>query len=145
MLCGCDDSGPIVRCPVYNHIVEDEMHFHIDYDSISLFLFADEIYWAPISYTHYIDEELTDSLIVRIYAYGQSNEPEPDPYNGHVWYSDSLVIWYSWRPIDTDLIESHFRPFNRTPPCPGIEFYRIDYIQLRHSDDLVVSVDSTVR
>ena len=145
VLYGCsDDINTPGGCPTYTHIVDDRMEFHIDHDSITLFLYAYEHYEAPITYIHNIDNNLTDSLIIYIYGYGQSSKPEPDPYIDYVWYSDSLVIWYSGEPINTDVIEQHFRPIDRTPPCRA-PYYMIDYIKLRHSEDLVVSVDSMVR
>ena len=145
LLYGCgDDIETPGGCPTYTHIVQDRIEFHVDYDSILLFLYAHEHYEAPITGIHDIDNHLTDSLVVLIYGYGQSRNIEPDPYIGHIWYSDSLVIWYSGMLINANVIEQKLRPIDRTPPCPP-DYYRIDYIKLRHAEDLVVSVDSMIR
>ena len=141
---GCDDPPP-TGCHIYNHIFQDELHFHVEYDSISLYFCAAEYYVAPIGIAHIIDNQLSDSLIIYINAYGRSIARKPNPYDGHVWYSDSLVVWYSGIVFNELIIESHFGTINRTPPCPIYNEYWIDYIQLRHSDNLVVDVDGTVR
>jgi hypothetical protein len=141
---GCEEERGFGECPMYTHIVEDELHFRVEYDSISLFIFATEYYDAPISYTHQIDNQLADSLIIEIHAYGRSYKSKPDIHDGHVWYSDSLVVWYSGDRFREYLIEHHFGSIRMTPPCPMTNEYKIDYIHLRHSDDLIVDVDSMV-
>ncbi|MDD3643719.1 MAG: hypothetical protein PHQ19_09695, partial [Candidatus Krumholzibacteria bacterium] len=135
---GCDDPTPTGDCRIYDHVLEEQMRFHSGHDTVSLFFAADEAYEAPISSTQAADGDLLDSLIVEIYAYGQSYSPYPDPQTGFAWYSDSLFIWYSRRTFDPYRIDERFGLARRTPPCPPIEFYRIDYVHVRHAEGLVV-------
>ena len=145
LIYSCDDPPPTGGCPIYNHVFIDELHFSVQYDSISLFFCAGEFYPAPIGINRIEDTQLTDSLIIYIHAYGRSYMKEPNPFSGSVWYADSLVVWYSGYGFSEVLIETHFGPINRTPPCPDINEYWIDFIQLRYPEDLSVTIDSIVR
>ncbi len=140
----CEDSQTPGGCPTYTHIVDDVLFLHVDYDSVTLYFAADEHYSAPISCVTEIHEELIDSLIVIIHGYGQSSKPEPDPYLDYVWDSDTLAIWYSGNPTGLEPIMDKIRPIDGSTPCIPAN-YKIDYIIIRHSDDLVVDVDCTVR
>jgi hypothetical protein len=144
-LSACNGDGPGGVCHEYSHVVTERLEFATNLDTVNIFLAAMEKYEAPISYTITEDSELSDTLIVDINAYGKSMMPDPYPFSGHVWYSDSLVIWFSARPYHQEYLDLIFRQAGRTPPCPDIWYYMIDYIEVHHSDDIMVRIDVDVK
>lgn len=141
----CDDKEKIVGCGIRNHIYEDRLFIGTEYDTVYLFIAAGmpQEYIASVTFDVAGADNLTDSMHVYFSVYGRSNTDDPEPYKEFVWRSDTLIIWYSggWPYLDHLPRQSSQMPL--TPPCPPA-YYRIDHIDIRHSNDVVIETHEDI-
>jgi hypothetical protein len=136
---GCEDEEKIVGCKYYNHIYRDSFFIGADHDTVHLFIAAGshEEYLAPVTFELTGTDDYADSMIVHLSVYGVSNEDTPRPHEEVIWRSDTLIIWYSGVCCFSDLMRFRDPQIPATPPC-RLPYYRIDHIDIRHANNVVI-------
>lgn len=141
----CDDKEKIVGCNFRNHIYTDRLYIGTEHDTVHLFLAAgaQQEYLAPVTFDLSGTDDFSDSMIVKFSVYGESGSDDPRPYKEIIWRSDTLIIWYSGSCCYSDLMLLRSLHIPSTPPCP-VPYYRIDHIDIRHSNDVVVETHEDI-
>jgi hypothetical protein len=150
----CDVNDWKARC--YDHAYESAFKYDTDFDSVWVFVFAGESYHEPINIIQYEDSALTNFFRINIKAHGQSSSPDARPYKYSKWaswQSDTLLIWYSFSPLDTAEFDQFLGTNSKqsavlrciSGDCPDPDPLKIESIIVRNSPGLAIIVDESIR